>query len=365
MSKTFIISGGGTGGHIYPAIAIADELKMEYPDAKIVFVGAEDRMEMQKVPQAGYPIEGLWISGLQRKLDPKNFLLPFKVLSSLWKSYKILKKYKPQVAIGTGGYASAALLKVAGSIGIPTLIQEQNSYPGITNKILSKTAKRICVAYAGLDRYFPAKKILVTGNPIREDILKVHASSIDQQQAKAYFGLENADKVLLVIGGSLGARTINETIAEKRKYFEDANISILWQCGKYYFETYTSHDSDQIKVLAYIDRMDMAYGAADYIISRAGASSVSELALVGKPTMFIPSPNVAEDHQTKNAEAIVSKKAAVLVKEKYIPTDFERQFDKFLNSPSLCVEMGQNYKALAKPNATKEIVDEIKELIKE
>ena len=364
MSKTFIISGGGTGGHIYPAIAIADKLKSQYPDVNIVFVGAKDRMEMQKVPQAGYPIEGLWISGLQRKLDPKNLLLPFKVLSSLWRSYRILKKYKPQVVIGTGGYASAALLKVAGNIGIPTLIQEQNSYPGITNKILSKTAKKICVAYAGLDKYFPVKKILVTGNPIRDSILEMHANPIDQGKAKDYFGLEKNKKVLLVIGGSLGAKKINETIVDRLEYFEKENITVLWQCGKYYYDNYKSYDSHSVKVLAYVDRMDMAYGAADFIISRAGASSVSELALVGKPTMFIPSPNVAEDHQTKNAEAIVSKKAAVLVKEKYISTDFERQFKIFLENPGLCAEMGKNLNALAKPNATKEIVEQIKELIK-
>ncbi len=361
--QTFILSGGGTGGHIYPAIAIADELKSRYPDANIVFVGAKDRMEMQKVPQAGYPIEGLWISGLQRKLDPKNLLLPFKVLSSLWKSFLLIKKYKPQAAIGTGGYASAALLKVAGAIGVPTLIQEQNSYPGITNKILSKEAKKICVAYDGLGKYFPQDKILITGNPIREDILKMHATKVDQQKAKAHFGLENAKKVLLVIGGSLGARAINQMIADRQEYFEENEISVLWQCGKFYFETYKSYEEQQVKVLAYIDRMDMAYAAADFIISRAGASSVSELALVGKPTVFIPSPNVAEDHQTKNAEAIVANKAAVLVKEKNIETDFESQFNSLLEDEELCVEMGQNYKALAKPNATKEIVDQIEELI--
>lgn len=364
MNKpTFIISGGGTGGHIYPAIAIADELKAQFPAAQIIFVGAKDRMEMQKVPQAGYPIEGLWISGLQRKFDFKNLLLPLKVLSSLWKSYKLLRKYQPVAAIGTGGYASAALLKVAGSMGIPTLIQEQNSYPGITNKILSKTAKRVCVAYTGLEKFFPSPKIKITGNPIRKDILQMHSSSIGQEEAKAHFKLKNDRKVLLIIGGSLGARAINKLMAQKQAYFKSKNLSVLWQCGKFYYETYKSFGNDQVKVLAFVDRMDMAYAAADYIISRAGASSVSELALVGKPTIFIPSPNVAEDHQTKNAEAIVAENAALLIKEKNIETDFEQQFDSLLESSLLGAEMGQKFKALAKPNATKEIVSEIKKLI--
>jgi len=357
---SFIISGGGTGGHIYPAIAIADALKSKYPNAKFMFVGANDRMEMQKVPAAGYPIKGLWISGFQRSNMIKNLLLPFKVISSMFKSFLILKKQKPTIAIGTGGYASAALLKTAGLIGVKTLIQEQNSYPGITNKILAGNASKICVAYEGLDRYFPKNKIVKTGNPLRGQIMDLDIASAE---AKESFNLDNNKKTLLILGGSLGARTINNLIAEKINFLTGLGLNLIWQCGKLYYEEFKSLESKNVKVVAFIDRMDLAYAAANVIISRAGASSVSELAVVGKPTMFIPSPNVAEDHQTKNALAIVDKQAAILVRENNLESDFEKEMQNLMVNNEFSQKLSENFKALAQPNATNNIVEEIEKII--
>ena len=291
--KRFIISGGGTGGHIFPAIAIADELKRRLPDAEILFVGAKDRMEMQKVPQAGYPIEGLWISGLQRKLSWQNLLFPLKFISSLLKSRSIIKRFKPDAVIGTGGFASGAVVKVAGQMGIPTFIQEQNSYAGITNKMLAKNAHKICVAYDAMEQFFPKKKIVKTGNPIRDGLLNIAQY---RSEGLSYFHLDSQRKTLLVLGGSLGARRINQLIEQQLPLFEQLGVQVLWQCGKLYYEEYKKYNSEQVRVLAFIDRMELAYAAADVIISRAGASSVSELCVVGKPVIFIPSPNVAEDH---------------------------------------------------------------------
>ena len=299
MSKLkFILSGGGTGGHIYPAIAIANELKKRFPEAEFLFVGAKDKMEMQKVPQAGYAIKGLWIAGLQRKLTLQNALFPIKLLSSLWESRKILKSFKPDVVIGTGGFASGPLLNVANSLNIPTLIQEQNSYPGITNKLLSKKAAKICVAYENLERFFPKEKMILTGNPVRQDLIDV---SSKREEAIAFFKLDPKKKTLLVLGGSLGARRINQLIEKELQGLLSQKVQIIWQCGKLYLEDYSKYNSAQVQVVAFIERMDLVYAAADVVISRAGASSVSELCIVGKPVIFIPSPNVAEDHQTKNA----------------------------------------------------------------
>ena len=359
-NPSFIISGGGTGGHIYPAIAIADELKSKYPDANFMFVGASDRMEMQKVPKAGYKIKGLWISGLQRGEIVKNLLIPFKLISSLWNSYKIIKKQKPTIAIGTGGYASAALLKMAGWLGVPTLVQEQNSYPGITNKLLASKATRICVAYEGLERFFSAEKILITGNPVRKDILNEQVTSAE---ALMHFKLKATTKTVLVLGGSLGAKAINELMASRLGYFEKLGVQVVWQCGQLYFERYKDLATENIKVLAYIDRMDLAFAAADTIISRAGAGSVSELAIVGKPVLFIPSPNVAEDHQTKNAEAIVNKKAAYMIKQSELETKFDTQIEQLLNNEEIRVGLSENLKKLAKPNATAAIVAQIVKII--
>jgi UDP-N-acetylglucosamine--N-acetylmuramyl-(pentapeptide) pyrophosphoryl-undecaprenol N-acetylglucosamine transferase len=357
----FILSGGGTGGHIYPAISIANELKSRFPDAEFLFVGAKDKMEMQKVPQAGYKIEGLWIAGLQRKLTLQNMMFPFKLISSLWKSRQIINKFKPDVVIGTGGFASGPLLQVANSRNIPTVVQEQNSYPGITNKLLSKKANKICVAYENLERFFPKEKIVLTGNPVRQDLLEIDNK---KSEAIAHFNLNANKKTLLILGGSLGARRINQLIEKELEFIQSKDVQVIWQCGKFYFEEYKKYNNNNVQVVAFIDRMDLIYAAADFVISRAGASSVSELCLVGKPTIFIPSPNVAEDHQTKNARAIVDKNGAILLKENELDEKFETTFSNLISDESLQKELSQNIKSLAKPNATKDIVEEIIKLIK-
>lgn len=356
-----ILSGGGTGGHIYPAISIANELKRRYPDAEFLFVGAKDKMEMEKVPQAGYKIEGLWISGIQRKLTLKNLSFPFKLISSLFQSRKIIKQFKPDVAIGTGGFASGPLLQVAVSKGIPSLIQEQNSYPGITNKILSKKANKICVAYDGLERFFPENKLIKTGNPVRQDLLELDNKSVE---AKDFFKLRHNKNTLLVLGGSLGSKRINELIESKLEFFQTQNVEIIWQCGKLYYNQYKNYNQlDLVQVHAFLNRMDMAYAAADVIISRAGASSVSELCIVGKPVIFIPSPNVAEDHQTKNANAVVEKGGAMLIQEADLEVDFENKFSQVVNSKEKQEELGENIRKLALVNATKDIADEVEKLL--
>ena len=352
--KRFIISGGGTGGHIFPAIAIADELKRRLPDAEILFVGAKDRMEMQKVPQAGYPIEGLWISGLQRKLSWQNLLFPVKFISSLLKSRSIIKRFKPDAVIGTGGFASGAVVKVAGQMGIPTFIQEQNSYAGITNKMLAKNAHKICVAYDAMEQFFPKEKIVKTGNPIRDGLLNIAEY---RSEGLSYFHLDSQRKTLLVLGGSLGARRINQLIEQQLPLFEQLGVQVLWQCGKLYYEEYKKYNSEQVRVLAFIDRMELAYAAADVIISRAGASSVSELCVVGKPVIFIPSPNVAEDHQTKNARAIADKQAAILLRESELNEQFANTFSKLIADEAQQEALSAHIKALAQPNATKDIVN--------
>lgn len=359
--KKFILSGGGTGGHIYPAVAIANELKLRFPDAEFLFVGAQDKMEMQKVPQAGYAIKGLWIAGLQRKLTLQNLMFPLKLMSSLWKARGIVREFKPDVVIGTGGFASGPTLQAAGAMGIPTVVQEQNSYPGITNKMLAKKAAKICVAYEGLERFFPKDKIVFTGNPVRQDLIAMHGH---KAQAVEYFKLDPNKKTLLVLGGSLGSRRINQLIAKEVVNIAAQGVQVIWQCGKFYYEEYRHFgDKENIQVMAFIDRMDLVYAAADIVISRAGASSVSELCLVGKPVIFIPSPNVAEDHQTKNAKAIVDKGGAILLKESELDTQFESVFNNLLNDENKQHELGENILKLAKPNATKEIVDEIVKLI--
>ncbi|WP_370622877.1 undecaprenyldiphospho-muramoylpentapeptide beta-N-acetylglucosaminyltransferase [Winogradskyella forsetii] len=363
-SKTyrFILSGGGTGGHIYPAVAIADELKSRYPNAEFLFVGASDRMEMDKVPQAGYKIEGLWISGIQRKLTLKNLAFPFKLMSSLLRSRKIVNTFKPDAVIGTGGFASGPLLQVASSKGIPSLIQEQNSFPGITNKLLAKKVNTICVAYEGLEKFFPKDKIRLTGNPIRKDLLEVKNKQIEGKDA---FKLKHNKQTLLVLGGSLGARRINQLIEANINFFEAQNIQVLWQCGKLYYDQYKSYnDSKNVQVHAFLNQMDMAYAAADVIISRAGAISVSELCIVGKPVIFIPSPNVAEDHQTKNAKSVADKNAAILIREKDLDTDFQNVFSELITNEDKQKELSKNIEALALVNATNAIADEVEKLLK-
>jgi len=314
--KKIIISGGGTGGHIFPAIAIANALKAKLGEVDILFIGAQDKMEMEKVPKAGYPIEGLWISGLQRSLSPKNLSFPFKLISSLRKAGKIIKEFKPDLVIGVGGFASGPTLYKAAKMGIPTMIQEQNSYPGITNIILSKRVDKICVAYDNMEKHFPKEKIFLTGNPVRKQVVEIEGK---RPRALEFFGLKDDKPVVLVVGGSLGARTINEAIEANLKTFAAKGIQLIWQTGKGYFPQAKAAlldlNNDGIKAYDFITEMDMAYAAADVVVSRAGAIAISELCVVKKPIILVPSPFVAEDHQTKNALALVTYNAATLVKD--------------------------------------------------
>ncbi|PQJ30935.1 undecaprenyldiphospho-muramoylpentapeptide beta-N-acetylglucosaminyltransferase [Nonlabens arenilitoris] len=355
----FIISGGGTGGHIYPAIAIANECKRRWPDCEILFVGASNRMEMEKVPAAGYDIKGLWISGLQRKFTLDNFAFPLKVTKSLWDARRIINKFKPTAAIGTGGYASGPLLQMASMKGVPCLIQEQNSYPGITNKLLSKKVQKICVASTGLDRFFPKEKIVLTGNPVRQDLLDIDSK---REQALQHFNLDASKKTLLVLGGSLGARRINQLIDNQLGSIS-SDVQIIWQCGKFYYDQYKNRAIATVQIHAFISRMDLAYSAADFIISRAGAGTISELCIVGKPVIFIPSPNVAEDHQTKNALAVVEKGAGLLVKETDIDQNFNTIWKGLITDSGLQSNLSSQIKQLALPHATIGIVNQLESII--
>ncbi len=360
-----IISGGGTGGHIFPAIAIANAIKEKYPDADILFVGAKGRMEMEKVPQAGYKIEGLWISGLQRRLTWKNLSFPFKVISSTIKARKIIKRFKPDIVIGVGGFASGPTLEAASKLGIPTLIQEQNSYPGITNKLLAKKVSKICVAYDNMTRWFEEKKICFTGNPVRQNIIDIKDK---KELALKHFGLNENLKTVLAVGGSLGALTINESIAQGLKYFVDNNIQVIWQTGKSYFEKAkqeaTKYNSNNIKVFEFIYEMDLAYSVADVIVSRAGAIAISELCVIGKPTILVPSPNVAEDHQTKNAMALVEKNAALLVKDSMSREILVNEIDSLIKNTDKQLELSKNILNLGVKDADKRILSIVEELIK-
>ena len=357
----FILSGGGTGGHIYPAIAIANALQRRFPTAEFLFVGARDKMEMEKVPQAGYKIEGLWISGIQRKLTLSNLAFPLKLGSSLLHSRKIIKAFRPDLVIGTGGFASGPLLRMAASMNVPCVLQEQNSYPGITNKWLAPQVEKIFVAYDGLDRFFPKGKIIKTGNPVRQDLL----NAVNRRdEALKYFGLAPGKPLLFVMGGSLGARRINELVAAHVDLFKELDIQVLWQCGKLYYEQYRELESASVKIQPFIGRMDLAYAAASVIISRAGASSVSELSIVGKPVMFIPSPNVAEDHQTKNALAVTDKEAALMIREGELDEKFEGMFRALISSEEQQKTLAANIKKLALPGATEQIVTEIEKILK-
>jgi len=360
-----IISGGGTGGHIFPAIAIANAIKLKYPNAEILFVGAEGKMEMEKVPAAGYKIVGLPIMGIQRKLTLQNLKVPFKLLYSLIKARKIIKEFKPNVVVGVGGYASGPLLKIATSMGVPALLQEQNSYPGVTNKILAKKVQKICVAYHGMEQFFPKEKIVFTGNPVRQDIV-----DLTNKRAKglAEFGLSSDKKVVLVIGGSLGARTINESIDAGLDLIGSNNMQLLWQTGKGYAEkaaeSVKKYGNKGIITMPFIASMDLAYAVADVVISRAGALSVSELCLTEKPSILVPSPNVAEDHQTKNAMALVSQNAAILVKDVNAKSELISELIKLVGNISIQEQLNHNIKSLAKPDAASQIADEVIKLIK-
>jgi UDP-N-acetylglucosamine--N-acetylmuramyl-(pentapeptide) pyrophosphoryl-undecaprenol N-acetylglucosamine transferase len=359
-----IISGGGTGGHIFPAIAIANALKQENAKNEILFVGAEGRMEMEKVPAAGYKIEGLPISGFQRKLSVQNLLLPIKILSSLAKARRIVKQFKPDAAVGVGGYASGPLLYAASALNIPCLIQEQNSYAGITNKLLSKRAKKVCVAYNGMEKYFPAEKIVLTGNPVRKDITKVIALRDD---ALRFFNLSEKKKTVLVIGGSLGARTLNESISLRLEKIIAAGVQVIWQTGKGYHliakESVAPYSDIGIMAFDFIQRMDLAYAAADVVVSRAGASSISELCIVGKPSVLVPSPNVSEDHQTKNAMALVNKNAALLVKDEDARRNLVNEVLLLLNNEAQQQVLASSISKLAMPDSASLIANEIYRLL--
>ncbi|GAB4249061.1 MAG: undecaprenyldiphospho-muramoylpentapeptide beta-N-acetylglucosaminyltransferase [Vicingaceae bacterium] len=353
-----IISGGGTGGHIFPAIAIANAIKALSPESEILFVGAEGKMEMEKVPAAGYNIKALPIVGIQRKLTLKNVLVPFKVLKSLRLAKKIIREFKPDVAIGVGGYASGPLLYAATKLNIPTVIQEQNSYPGITNKILAKRVDKICVAYEGLDKYFPKEKILLTGNPVRQDIKNLEAK---RERGIEFFELGKDKPVVLVIGGSLGARTINESIAELLDDFQENNIQLLWQTGKWFADKAQQlvKDKKGLITMPFITKMDLAYAVADVIVSRAGALSISELCLVKKPVILIPSPNVAEDHQTKNAMALVNQNAALIVKDDESKENLGKTLFDLMQNEDLQNKLINNISKLSKDDAASVIAAEI------
>ena len=358
-----ILSGGGTGGHIFPAVSIANEIKKLVPHADILFVGALGKMEMEKVPAAGYKIIGVHIAGLQRKLTLSNLKLPFLIIKSLLKTRKIIKDFQPHVVVGTGGYASGPLLKAAVNKGIPALLQEQNSYAGITNKILSKKASKICVAYEGMEKFFPKEKIMLTGNPVRQDLKDVKKY---REEAFNFFKLSFNKKVILVIGGSLGARTINEAIGADLKTLVDNNTQLIWQTGKSYYSIakqqvspYTNH---HIYALEFITRMDLAYAAADIVISRAGASSVSELCNIGMPSILVPSPNVAEDHQTKNAMALVNKEAAILVKDIEAKQTLISTALALINNTSQQVTLTNNISQMAFQNSANTIALEVLKL---
>jgi len=360
-----IISGGGTGGHIFPAVSIANAIKAIRPDAKILFVGAQGRMEMQRVPAAGYEIKGLPICGFDRK----NLLKNFKVLYKIWKSQRmakqIIKDFKPHVAVGVGGYASGPTLNKAAAMGIPCLIQEQNSYAGVTNKLLAKKAAKICVAYEGMERFFPAEKIILTGNPVRQALLD---TTITREDAIKELGFNPSKKVILLVGGSLGARTINESVLQHLDIVKASDVQFIWQTGKFYSEEIAKRlqgeDIPNLKVTDFITDMGSAYKAADLVISRAGASSISEFCLIGKPVILVPSPNVAEDHQTKNALALANRDAAIYVKDVEAPATLLELAVKTVNDEKKLKSLSENVLKLALPDSADIIAKEVIKLAK-
>ena len=359
-----IISGGGTGGHIFPALAIANEVRKRNPDARILFVGALGRMEMEKVPAAGYEIIGLPVMGFPRKPSLKMITFFFKLRKSASIARKIVNENQPQIAIGVGGYASGPLLRAATNKKIPALIQEQNSYAGITNKILGKKVNKICVAYENMQRYFPAEKLVITGNPVRENLVE---NLQNKKQALDFFGLKGKGKVILIVGGSLGARSINNAVENNMELIGKSDIQVIWQTGAYYFKTisekWQNNKPGNVQIHQFLSRMDLAYTVADLVISRAGAGTISELCLVGKPSILIPSPNVSEDHQTKNALALVDKKAALMIRDNEIDDKLFPLALQIVADENKSKKLSAEVKKLAKPNATKAIVDEAEKLI--
>jgi UDP-N-acetylglucosamine--N-acetylmuramyl-(pentapeptide) pyrophosphoryl-undecaprenol N-acetylglucosamine transferase len=364
MKRKFIISGGGTGGHIFPAISIANALKKQLPDAEILFVGALGRMEMERVPAAGYLIEGLPVSGFDRK----NMLRNIKVLMNLGRSLllarKIIRRFNPDVAIGVGGYASAPTLRAASAFGVPTVIQEQNSYAGVTNKLLAKKAKRICVAYEGMEKFFPKDKIILTGNPVRQDLFSVTPKT---KEAYQFFNLDPEKRTILVVGGSLGARTVNQSIIAGLEKLARTDIQVIWQTGKFYIEdarkAAAPFMSPNLLVTDFVSRMDLAYSIADLVISRAGASSISELCLLAKPVILIPSPNVAEDHQTQNALALVRKDAAVMIKDADAKAQLMDKALELIQNETELNKLSENIVKLAEKDSADRIAEEILKLL--
>lgn len=361
-----IISGGGTGGHIFPAISIANAISTRFPDSEILFVGANDRMEMQRVPEAGYNIIGLDVAGFNRKKILKNIKVLWKYLLSIRKAKKIIKEFRPHVAVGVGGYASGAMLQAAASQNIPILIQEQNSYAGVTNKHYAKSASVICVAYSDMEEFFPNKKIVLTGNPCRQGLM----SDVTKEEAAKYFGLDPDKKTLLIVGGSLGSRTINRGVQHHISLLDQSDIQVIWQAGEYYFheifmEMENKPEIKNIKFFTFIERMDLAYKMANLVVSRAGAGTISELSLLGKPVILIPSPNVAEDHQTKNAMALVKQHAAVLVKDEEAEGKLIQIALQTISDNNKLVELSENISSLAQRDSANRIVDEMVDMLKE
>lgn len=363
MAIRVIISGGGTGGHIFPAISIANALKAMDPANEILFVGANGRMEMDKVPAAGYTIVGLDIQGINRKQLWKNILLPFKLMKSLNKAKRVIRDFKPDVAVGVGGFASGPLLMMANKLGIPTVVQEQNSYAGVTNKKVGAKAAKICVAYEGMEQFFPADKVLLTGNPIRRESVMIEGK---KAAALAFFELDQDRKTILVLGGSLGARTLNESVVAYLDALGKEDVQVIWQCGSFYIDRLRGELEGKlpvnVKMMAFLQKMDYAYAAADLIISRAGAGTISELCVVGKPVILVPSPNVAEDHQTKNAMALVNKHAALLVKDsEAVETLIPRALD-LLNNSDQAMELSEHIKSLGRLDADVQIAEQVYKL---
>ncbi len=356
-----LISGGGTGGHVYPAIAIADAIKALQPDAEIRFVGARGKLEMEKVPAAGYPIEGLRIAGFQRRLTWRNLLFPLLLLSSLWQARRILRRFRPDVVVGVGGYASGPVGEWAARMGIPLLLQEQNSYPGVTNRLLGRKARCICVAYEGMERWFPAEKLLLTGNPVRAEIFQ--GLETKRPEAARVFGLDPGRKTLFVFGGSLGARTLNQAlVAMAESLRQRPEVQVLWQCGRLYareMEQSATAALPNVRLLPYVERMDLAYALADLVVARAGAITISELSLAGKAALLVPSPNVAEDHQTRNAEALVRNGAAVLLPDAAAERELGPRALQLLDEPETLERLQKNIRALARPDAAQRIAEQV------
>lgn len=361
----FIVSGGGTGGHIFPAVAIANEIQSNFPDAEILFVGAKGKMEMEKIPKAGYKIEGLWISGIQRKLTLANLSFPFKLISSLWNAKRIIKRFKPDICIGVGGYASGPLLQAAVWAKIPTLIHESNSYPGITNKLLGKNVDTVCVAFQGMKKFFPKSNLIVTGNPVRKEILKLEGK---KSRGLEKFNLDPNFPIVLSIGGSQGARSINKALDKSLEQFKERGYQLLWQTGKFYTkeanERINEVDASSLKSHEFIYDMDLAYSVADVVISRSGAMSVSELSLVKMPCILVPFPYAAEDHQTANAMALVNNNAAVLIKDSEVQEKLFSELDDLLSNPDKKDLLAHNISKLKIDNAAELIIYEVKKLIK-